>query len=432
MPTVRRRTWLTFSLILGGALGLQAWALWGERWGVATNPPSGPVWKVGEIAEGITAEQTFTMRVPGLRAFTFTPRAVGASVTGGVVFDLYDVTPDGDRSFFRVVKKGTSVVQGRPYTLEFPPIDLPAPRTFKMRIALPDAKFGEGFFIDGVEHDRYTGGVLVVNAQEVWGDLVFDTDARGARLVGRLHDMGRAYPPVLRSASVAIGLLALANALLAWAVWIAVSARPESAAPIVAPAPGLDIAAAARGAWRTGRTRPVVMTALVFVAVAVTWMAASERRRTLVDLADVFPSAAKRTSMPTLHEGFALFDFPTVGVVEPCILALPSSRITWTVDVAGAAMLSVRVGLRPDTWEVNGDGAVFRVGVAGERGYEDLRRVYLNPYHRPEDRRYELLRFDLARFAGQRLNIVFNVEPGPSQNAVHDAALWCAPRVLAP
>ena len=131
--------------------------------------------------------------------------------------------------------------------------------------------------------------------------------------------------------------------------------------------------------------------------------------------------------MASLHQGFAVFDYPTVGVYEPCILALPSSRITWTVDVGPTAMLSVRAGMRPDTWGLDGDGALFRVGAATSRGYEELRRLYLNSSRDSKAWRYHLLRFDLTRFAGQRLNVVFNVEPGPSNNAVNDAAMWCAP-----
>lgn len=417
-------------MIVAIALSLQAWAVWGERWGTADNPPSGPNWPVGEIAEGIVAEQTFVMKVPGLRSFTFTPRAVGTTVVGDVIFDVLDVTPEGDRSLFRVIKKGTKVVRdGRPYTLEFSPIDLPVPRTFKVRIALPEAKFGQGFFIDGVERDAYRAGTLVVNFKEVWGDLAFRTDAREARLVGRLDAMGRAWPPFLRSPLVAWTGLAVANGAFAWAVWLALASwhttRRRHADAVAEPG----------AAW--GRTRAWARThafALLVPGAVVALAAigaASQRERVVVDLARRFPEAEKRTSMPSLHEGFALFDYPTVGVVEPCILALPFSRITWTVDVGPSSMLAVRVGLRPDTWPLEGDGATFRVAVAGPRGYEELRRADVNPQHYETDRRYQLWRFDLSRFSGERLNIVFNVEPGPSGNAVNDAAMWCAPRLIA-
>jgi hypothetical protein len=171
--------------------------------------------------------------------------------------------------------------------------------------------------------------------------------------------------------------------------------------------------------------------ALIVTAAAVVAAIASQRERVVVDLAETFPAAEKRTSMASLHQGFALFDYPTVGVVEPCILALPSSRITWAVDVGATAMLSVRVGMRPDTWELDGDGALFRVGVVSSRGYQELRRLYLNPSKIADDRRYTQLRLDLTRFGERRLHIVFNVEPGLAGNAVNDAALWCSPRVIA-
>ncbi len=431
MPPMPRRRWVSWGLVVCGALALQAWALWGERWGVAANPPHGPNWPVGEIAEGITAEQTFVMSVPGLRSFTFTPRPVGPTVVGDVIFDVLDVTPEGDRPLFRIIKKATSVVKdGRPYTLEFSPIDLPVPRTFKVRIALPEATFGEGFFIDGVEHDRYAAGILVVNARQVWGDLVFQTDAPTAYLAGRVDAISRTYRALLPAAPFAVVFVVALNALLLWVAWVAVAelrGRADAADLTTGAVP--RTVAAVRG-W-VGANR-LVVAALVVLVVVVSVGLARQRDVVLVDLASRFPQAEKRTSMGSLHEGFALFDFPTVGVVEPCILALPSSRITWPVEIGPTgAMLSVRVGLRRDVWTLDGDGAVFRVGVATARGYEELRRESLDPAHYERDRRYALWRFDLTRFAGERLNVVFNTEPGLSANAVNDAALWCAPRLLA-
>ena len=155
----------------------------------------------------------------------------------------------------------------------------------------------------------------------------------------------------------------------------------------------------------------------------------SQRERVAVDLVDTFPSAEKRTSLPSLHRGFEVVDDPAAGGSDRCIQALPSSRITWAVTAEPGMILTVRVGMRPDTWSWDGDGAMFRIGVAAQGGYQELRRVYFNPAALPGDRRFDLLRFDLSRFGNQQLNIVFSTDPGLANSPANDVPLWCAPRI---
>jgi hypothetical protein len=38
---------------------------------------------------------------------------------------------------------------------------------------------------------------------------------------------------------------------------------------------------------------------------------------------------------------------------------------------------------------------------------------------------------DLSKYAGRRVDVIFNTEPGELGSAYGDAALWCEPRIVA-
>ena len=113
-----------------------------------------------------------------------------------------------------------------------------------------------------------------------------------------------------------------------------------------------------------------------------------------------------------------------------CLRALPSSRVTGRQAITAPARLRVAYGLRPDTWHGSGDGAAFRVGIGARGAYRDVLTVWLNPAERETDRGLRTFDLDLSPYVGDDIDIVFNTAPGPSGNAVGDAALWCAPRLV--
>jgi hypothetical protein len=71
---------------------------------------------------------------------------------------------------------------------------------------------------------------------------------------------------------------------------------------------------------------------------------------------------------------------------------------------------------------------MFRVGISTGGTYTEFFKQTIDPYHKPEDRRWVPIRVDLAKYGGQRVEVIFNTEPG--FNAVSDAALWVAPRIV--
>ena len=149
-----------------------------------------------------------------------------------------------------------------------------------------------------------------------------------------------------------------------------------------------------------------------------------------IDLIERFPEAEKRTTMPSLHEGFDVQDVTIDGETKRSIFAQPPSRIIWKVDVPAGAVLETFFGMRPDCWTVDGDGSTFRVGVSDGQRFQDFARRWLDPYHRKEDRGWFPVRVDLAPYAGRRVEVIFNTEP--NFNGVHDAAVWGAPRLVVP
>ncbi|MCL4812934.1 MAG: hypothetical protein KJ061_10635 [Vicinamibacteraceae bacterium] len=151
------------------------------------------------------------------------------------------------------------------------------------------------------------------------------------------------------------------------------------------------------------------------------------------DLIDHLTDASFNTGASPIRDTYGLRHATIRGREHRCLQAVPPSRLTIGVDVPDAARLTGMVTLHPDVWEMPGDGVDFRIEVldGDRRAVVYGRSVY--PYHYPADRRPMSVNVDLAEYAGRRVTLVFITGPGPTGNAVYDAALWCGmgiPRAL--
>jgi hypothetical protein len=176
----------------------------------------------------------------------------------------------------------------------------------------------------------------------------------------------------------------------------------------------------------TGRALAIalaVMAALAMMAGYAWWRTSHDG--SVIDLVDRFPEAEKRTHMRSLHDGFGVLSVRIDGERRRSIFAHPPSRIIWKVDVPSRAVLETAFAIDPAVWSLDGDGATFRVGVSHGSEYHEYVRQWVDPYHRPEDRRWFPVSIDLSLWAGREVSVIFNTEP--NFNAVHDAALWGAP-----
>ena len=118
------------------------------------------------------------------------------------------------------------------------------------------------------------------------------------------------------------------------------------------------------------------------------------------------------------------------GTTRQTILARPHSRLTYKIAVPPDAWLETAFAMKPETWDLPGDGAQFRVGISDGRVYDELLRQHVNP--KRGDRRWFTARLDLSAYEGRQVSVIFNTDPGPpgaSSDTNNDLAVWGEPRI---
>ncbi len=172
---------------------------------------------------------------------------------------------------------------------------------------------------------------------------------------------------------------------------------------------------------------------LIVLAVAAAWFWRGRQSGVesgAIDLVERFPEAQKRTTMSSLEDGYAIVTVTIDGDRKRSIFAHPFSRITWSVDVPPRAVLRTAAALRPDTWTAPGDGATFRIGISDGKSYTEFYKQLIQPQQNAGDRRWFPIEIPLSAYEGQKVDIIFNTDPGPGNNAVDDACIWGTPRIV--
>jgi hypothetical protein len=189
-------------------------------------------------------------------------------------------------------------------------------------------------------------------------------------------------------------------------------------------------------------TRSAIGIAGALVA-AVAWIVWSQvgsaAPSTPAELIDSLEKAERRPSA-------AVFDVAPVTINGESIRAIATpaaSRITWELRLPDRARLEIAIALKPEAWTVAGDGVLFRVGIAEGRTHEDVVTRVVNPFGRPEDRRWIPLTVDLGGHSGFRWSlfyhprlllwrIVLNTSAANPAGTEHlgDMPLWGEPRLL--
>ena len=150
-----------------------------------------------------------------------------------------------------------------------------------------------------------------------------------------------------------------------------------------------------------------------------------------IDLVEQFPQATKDHLLP-LDQAFKVLSATVGGQSKPAILAHAPCRIIYHVQLPAGAFLSVSLGVDPQAWSARGDGVVFRIGVADGAVYEEMLTRVVDPWRIEQDRGWIPVELDLSRFAGRKIDLIFNTNPtAPDRDAAspHDRALWGAPRI---
>jgi len=189
-------------------------------------------------------------------------------------------------------------------------------------------------------------------------------------------------------------------------------------------------------------TRSAIGIAGVLVA-AMAWtvwsQVGSATPSTPTNLIDSLEAAERRPAA-------AVFDVGPVTINGESIRAVATpaaSRISWELRLPDRARLEIAVALKPEAWTVAGDGVLFRVGIAEGRTHEDLVTRVVNPYGRPEDRRWIPISVDLGGHSGFKWSlfyhpllilwrIVLNTSAANPASAEHlgDMPLWGEPKLL--
>lgn len=190
------------------------------------------------------------------------------------------------------------------------------------------------------------------------------------------------------------------------------------------------------------RVAKVASLVAVVVAAVTICSCGGAGNRTLVpvtNLLDTLDQAERRPFGST-------FDVAPVtlrGETHRAVATPGGSRITWELHLPDRAVLQVLVALKEEAWTIEGDGVLFRVGVAEGRTHEDLMTRVVNPYGQPDDRKWIPLTVDLGPYSGFKWSlfyhprdliwrIVLNTNAGlpGSTDSRGDMPLWAEPRIL--
>ncbi|MCX6542846.1 MAG: hypothetical protein NTV05_00340 [Acidobacteria bacterium] len=174
----------------------------------------------------------------------------------------------------------------------------------------------------------------------------------------------------------------------------------------------------------------IALTALV-VIVAI-WNSRRGGQSVTIDLLAQMGDAQKISRWTQTTETlFGVKDVTIAGTTHRAIFAPPPSRLKFKVEVPRRGVLEVFYALREDAWNVDGDGAQFRIGVSNGPTYEQYLSEAISPKTRDRDRKWLPATIDLSAYEGQMVEIILSTDPGPPDktDARNDFCLWGDPRI---
>jgi hypothetical protein len=176
------------------------------------------------------------------------------------------------------------------------------------------------------------------------------------------------------------------------------------------------------------RSGLIVVGAIVLVALAGWFLLRPERETIAVDLVATFQGAEKR---PLGVEVFTVEDATIAGQTKRGVLPNQPSRATWhQVLIPENAVLKVSLGVLEKGWTMEGDGVLFRIGIAVGSQYDELLKLVRHPFANPPDRQWHEITLDLSEYAGERVDVVFSTNSSlAGDNRNGDFPVWGSPRI---
>lgn len=173
------------------------------------------------------------------------------------------------------------------------------------------------------------------------------------------------------------------------------------------------------------KSNRAVLTAVVLVVVlAAGWWLFHRGSAAKVELLDQLAQAKKSAG------DFAIVDATLGGDSKKAIATPPNSRITFHVRIPDDGWLRVSLGMKPESWDKDGNGVLFFAGVSDGRAFEKLFEQVLNPHANPSERRWIPVAVDLSAYAGEEMDVILNTRAsagGQPEDARNDLPLWGAP-----
>jgi hypothetical protein len=177
------------------------------------------------------------------------------------------------------------------------------------------------------------------------------------------------------------------------------------------------------------RNRLVLIAAAAAVLlVGIWWYVRSGRENVAVDLIQQLPSAKLQPSADPIAAAESTIN----GVAKRAITIqnITGTRITWKVTVPDNATLLAGLGILEQGWTMPGDGVVFAIGVSDGKNYDELMSLMVNPFANASDRKWNDISIDLAQYAGETVDVIFNTRSGTKDDRNGDFAVWGEPRIV--
>jgi hypothetical protein len=173
-----------------------------------------------------------------------------------------------------------------------------------------------------------------------------------------------------------------------------------------------------------------VLTAVVLLVLLIAgwWLFKRSHRGPSIDLIATFASAQKKPAGGT----FDVVDADLNGEKKHAIFTMPPSRMIWKVRIPDDGWLMLSLGMKPESWDKEGDGVLFRIGVSDGHTFEDLLTQHMDPFHNKADRRWIPVAVDLSAYAGEEVEVIFNTNVGlpGKDDARNDTALFATPAIV--
>lgn len=172
-----------------------------------------------------------------------------------------------------------------------------------------------------------------------------------------------------------------------------------------------------------------VLTAVVIVVLAAAgWYMFRRGSAERIDLLARFDQATKDGAGP-----YTIVDATLAGETKKAILAPPNGRIHFKIRVPEDGWLKVSLGMKPESWDKEGNGVYFFAGVSDGRAFERLFEQTLNPFKNPSERRWIPVTVDLSAYAGEEMDVILNTRSSADRlppDDRNDLPLWGAPEIV--